>query len=51
MFFLLGGERGGVDMIGCVNRGSQVLSNAISIASICLLVSVLLAVGSFGEVL
>ena len=45
------GGRGGVDMIGCVDRGSRALSNAIGIASIRLLVSVLWAVVPFGVVL
>ena len=38
-------------MIGCVDRGSRALSNAIRIASIRLLMSVLWAVESFGGVL
>ena len=45
------GGRGGIDMIGCVDRGSRALSNAISIASIQLLMSFLWAVESFGGVL
>ena len=44
------GGGGGVDMIGCVDRGSRALSNALGIVSIRLLVSVMWAIVSFGEV-